>query len=176
MKYLLFLCVFVLGIGAKSQYAILESGDWCNENYTLKLNSDLESADIQWKKDGEPLADENKTSINCSSYGKGNYTVVFKVEGIVHELSHDISDVEGPQASFKATNYLAAAVTFFEDQSISTDEIIAWNWDFGNGEVSSEQHPRIMYAEQKVYTITLTITTASGCKNTMTLLHEWAYK
>jgi len=175
MKYLLFFCVFVLGIGAKSQYAILESGDWCNENYTLKLNSDFEPAETQWKKDGVLLVDENKTSINCSNYGKGIYTIVFKVEGVIHELSHDISDLEGPQASFKATNYLAAAVTFFEDQSTSTEEITSWSWDFGNGEISTEQHPRIMFAEQKVYTITLTITTASGCTNTTTLLHEWAY-
>ncbi|MEO1438475.1 MAG: PKD domain-containing protein, partial [Bacteroidota bacterium] len=50
------------------------------------------------------------------------------------------------------------------DLSVDTlSEIIAWNWDFGNGETSNEQFPSIEYTSPGVYTITLEVEAANGC-------------
>jgi PKD repeat protein len=52
----------------------------------------------------------------------------------------------------------------FVDISFSSEgEIIAWEWDFGDGNFSDEQNPIHTYDEPGIYDITLTIVTADGC-------------
>ncbi|MBL7804695.1 MAG: PKD domain-containing protein [Saprospiraceae bacterium] len=43
------------------------------------------------------------------------------------------------------------------------DAVVSYAWDFGDGNTSTEANPSHTYAEDGVYTVTLTITTASGC-------------
>jgi PKD repeat protein len=44
--------------------------------------------------------------------------------------------------------------------------ITSWEWDFGDGNTSDEQNPFHTYAEEGIYEVSLTITTAEGCENT----------
>lgn len=48
--------------------------------------------------------------------------------------------------------------------------ITGWNWDFGNGSTYSGQNPPVQLFEEGVYTVTLTVTTASGCSDTYALI------
>ena len=70
---------------------------------------------------------------------------------------------EGPacQAIFYFDQAPDDAQTFnFEDLSFSDEgEITSWAWDFGDGNTSDEQNPSHTYAEDGIYTVTLTITT-----------------
>ncbi|MCB0640791.1 MAG: PKD domain-containing protein, partial [Phaeodactylibacter sp.] len=54
----------------------------------------------------------------------------------------------------------------FED--FSTPDAVSWNWDFGDGAVSTAQNPSHTYAADGEYLVTLTITTADGCTATAT--------
>jgi len=47
--------------------------------------------------------------------------------------------------------------------------IISWLWDFGDGNTSTQQNPSHTYATPGVYTVTLTVTTADGCTQTITM-------
>ncbi|PRY88393.1 gliding motility-associated-like protein [Mongoliibacter ruber] len=51
-------------------------------------------------------------------------------------------------------------VSFKDDTS---GEPIAWEWDFGDGNTSTEQNPTHVYTEKGAYTITLTTYSAIGC-------------
>ena len=54
----------------------------------------------------------------------------------------------------------------FTDTSIGADE---WNWDFGDGNTSTVQHPVHIYAASGVYTVSLTVRNFStGCTYTHT--------
>lgn len=44
----------------------------------------------------------------------------------------------------------------------------SWLWDFGDGSTSTQQNPAHFYSATGNYTITLTVTTASGCNGTAT--------
>jgi gliding motility-associated-like protein len=55
-------------------------------------------------------------------------------------------------------------VTFTD---FSTPNIVAWNWDLGNGTTSSIQHPNTTYSAG-TYSISLEVTTADGCKGSHT--------
>ncbi|RLF39814.1 MAG: hypothetical protein DRN21_03095, partial [Thermoplasmata archaeon] len=51
----------------------------------------------------------------------------------------------------------------FNDTSIDFDGIIvAWLWDFGDGNVSAVEHPTHSYADDGIYTVNLTVTDNEG--------------
>ena len=51
----------------------------------------------------------------------------------------------------------------FTDESIPEDyEITGFHWDFGDGNESTQQNPVHTYGEEGVYTVSLTVTDASG--------------
>ncbi len=45
----------------------------------------------------------------------------------------------------------------------------SWNWNLGNGNTSTIQNPSTTYTTPGTYTITLSVTTLSGCNGTLTL-------
>ena len=68
-----------------------------------------------------------------------------------------------PSASFFAFD--EGDLTFeFVDTSFDDfcDPIVEWQWDFGDGATSTEERPIHTYAARGEYTVTLTVTTASG--------------
>ena len=57
----------------------------------------------------------------------------------------------------------------FTDESVAGpgDPIVSWNWVFGDGGTSTEQHPTHTFASPDSYNVCLTIETSSGC------IDEW---
>ncbi|MFM7078377.1 MAG: PKD domain-containing protein, partial [Bacteroidota bacterium] len=50
----------------------------------------------------------------------------------------------------------------------SSQNVISWFWDFGDGATSTQQHPVHIYANPGSYNVSLTVTTSSGCTFTVT--------
>ncbi len=48
----------------------------------------------------------------------------------------------------------------------STDSIVSWEWDFGDGYTDIVQNPSHTYDNTGVYTVTLTVTGVNSCENT----------
>jgi plastocyanin len=58
----------------------------------------------------------------------------------------------------------------FTDLSTTTGSpIVSWDWDFDDGDVSSQQNPLHTFPDIDNYNVTLTITTANGCSNSITI-------
>jgi gliding motility-associated-like protein len=56
----------------------------------------------------------------------------------------------------------------FTDQSIGvSDSVVKWQWDFGDGYSSSEQHPLHIYKTSGNFNATLRVFNAMGCMNTL---------
>ncbi len=55
----------------------------------------------------------------------------------------------------------------FNDLSTSVEPIVSWQWDFGDGNTSTAQNPGHTYTATGVYTVTLIITNAAGCTDTL---------
>jgi hypothetical protein len=56
-------------------------------------------------------------------------------------------------------------VTFSDN---STGDITGYDWDFGDGGQATEANPSHVYTASGVYTVTLTVTDASGMQDTLT--------
>ncbi|MFN0187629.1 MAG: PKD domain-containing protein [Bacteroidia bacterium] len=58
---------------------------------------------------------------------------------------------------------------FFLDLSTSQDgSIVNWNWDLGNGDTSSLEHPSTIYEEDGLYDVRLNVISSLGCINDTT--------
>jgi PKD repeat protein len=67
-----------------------------------------------------------------------------------------------PQVHFAALDTISCgAPVRFRDQSLNTPT--RWRWDFGDGQVSTQQHPQHTYAQPGTYTVKLRACNASGC-------------
>lgn len=74
-----------------------------------------------------------------------------------------------PQVSFSvAGNCVASDIGLTNTTIPSTDSIISWQWDFGNGDASSVFEPPYTYNNAGAYSITLQATTEAGCVYTDT--------
>ncbi len=59
-------------------------------------------------------------------------------------------------------------VSFTDLSSIpAPDEIVSWAWNFGDGGTSAAENPVHSYGSIGTYTVTLTVTTANGCSETL---------
>ncbi len=58
------------------------------------------------------------------------------------------------------TNGLAPLQVAFTDQSVGN--ITSWEWNFGDGQTSTEQHPVHSYADPGTYTVSLTVNGPDG--------------
>ena len=60
--------------------------------------------------------------------------------------------------------------TFNASANVVTEDIVtSWLWDFGDGTQSTLQNPSHTYPVQGTFTVTVTITTSTGCTETYTL-------
>ena len=104
----------------------------------------------------------------------GTYTVTLTVTGPGGSDSMSCADCivvsePAPLAAFtpSATSGEPGLTVEFADQS--TGPITEWLWDFGDGNLSSEQNPSHTYAEVGLYTVSLTVIGPGG-EDTQTCL------
>jgi serine protease len=54
----------------------------------------------------------------------------------------------------------------FNDASSDSDgSVVSWNWDFGEGSLSSEQNPTHIYGSSGTYTVTLSVRDDDGVQS-----------
>ncbi len=99
------------------------------------------------------ILSKNTSGVNCTS-----------------DLSITITgNPTNPNADFSYTGPCTGTVTQFTDAStISGSTIKTWQWDFGDGNTSTQQNPTNTYSSTGNYTVSLTVTTKEGCDATTT--------
>ncbi len=113
------------------------------------------------------------TTINTShAYNAtGVYTVWLynTYSTCIDSISHTITVNPLPVADFTApvTSKCEPSLTV-NFQDLSTGGVAGWQWDFGDGNTSTLQNPTHTYTAYGAYTVTLIITSTSGCVDTVT--------
>ncbi len=96
---------------------------------------------------------------------------IMTAEGCLSSTTLDIhvGGIVDPGACQALYGFFQTAVsTFtinFEDYSLG--EVVAWEWNFGDGTISHESNPTHIYEEEGEYLVSLSITTFLGCTSTI---------
>lgn len=100
-----------------------------------------------------------------------NYNVKLKGisdKGCADSLTQSITVYPNPVARYKHTNQCANYINNFIDaSSINTNDIIAWQWTFGDGTKSFEKNPMHVYTTDSIYIVTLKVTTSKNCTDSI---------
>ncbi|MFH0893288.1 MAG: PKD domain-containing protein [Bacteroidota bacterium] len=109
----------------------------------------------------------NPTS-SLSNVSAGSYTVTVDDGTCVAVANVTVGNIPGPVAAFTQTPSVATideALFSFYDQS--TGNIISWAWTFGDGATSVIQNPTHSYTSIGTFAVSLTVTDAQGCKDSI---------
>jgi hypothetical protein len=140
--------------------ALSTTGDVCAGG-SVTLTAPAGSASYSWSPGGQTTP-----SITVST--AGTYTCVLtSVQGCNISLTVPVNIFPVPTSVFSNASTACSPVFTFQDASVvSIGSISTWSWNFGDGTFSSAQNPSHTYPGPGTYTVSLTVTTASGCSNT----------
>ncbi|MBL4593775.1 MAG: PKD domain-containing protein [Flavobacteriales bacterium] len=132
-------------------------------NYT-----DFSSVDaVTWQWDFDNGNFSNLQNPPAQFYGApGSYNVqldVSSINGCINSITQVIDVFQSPVPAFIPTSVCQNEVASFTDQSTSSggDPIITWNWDFGDGNSSTQQNPTHIYTTTGSVSVILDVSTAN---------------
>jgi PKD repeat protein len=79
----------------------------------------------------------------------------------------DSFEVKNVQAFYQADEVCHGVPTNFTDQSVATDGVASWSWDFKDGTTSNIQNPVHTYSTSGTYNVKLVITDNGGVKDSL---------
>lgn len=102
---------------------------------------------------------------NTSGYGMGYHVIKAKAiddDGEVAAAILNVAVIASPTAGFSVNkrNIFEGATAIFTDESINVPA--SWEWDFGDGNTSTEQNPTHIYDSVGVFTVSLKVTNSVG--------------
>jgi gliding motility-associated-like protein len=124
-----------------------------------------------WDFDNNGTVDDITQNPSHTFPGPGTYNVKLAVQvagGCSDSIIIPVVVNPNPVANFTGTSECLGTVTTFNDLSnIATGGITNWFWDFGDpnttADTSNIQNPTYTYPSSGTYTVTLTVTSDSGC-------------
>lgn len=143
---------------------IVETGNWCANDIVLTATPDTLGGTWQWYLDGVALVGETNDAVNvgANNYGPGLYTAHYFFNSDCFFGNYTLTNNISVNPGFDV-NWTCRDSVDFQSTSTSVDPITGYLWDFGDGNTSTLQDPVHAYTNPGPYTVTLTITTSTGC-------------
>lgn len=150
---------------------IFSDGNWCTNDLILFTSSDSLGGTWQWYKDGIALVGETSSVLDVMLYGIGNYSVVYHLGSICQQIDYAIELPPNPEAAIllDATQCFSETIPtgFSNSSTIETGDMVAWEWDFGDGTNSAAEYPPFhYYPSAGTYNMTLVVTSDLDCTDT----------
>ncbi len=125
---------------------------------------------VHWDFGDGGSSDENNPVYYYSAPGTYKVTaIVDNTDDMTHDTLTQSVEIFGVKAACEIKNGSGANPEFlFYDKSTYTgDPIVSWYWNFGDGNVSSQQNTVHQYASIGTYKVTLIVMTENGCRDTL---------
>ncbi|MFN0032748.1 MAG: PKD domain-containing protein [Flavobacteriales bacterium] len=170
-------CVVVV-LPAPDVQIIADQTDGCDDFMVDFDGFATDATTWQWQFDVPPLnfSGQDPPLVNFNT--PGDHLVTLNVIGFNGCAASDdevIHVYESPQVNFSVLNLCEGDTAQFIDMSTasSNDNIIGWNWDFGDGQTSTDQNPFHYYTTPGTYDVALLVNSVH-CFNadTMTVTVE----
>ena len=137
------------------------------------VEKNIGEAVIKWTWD---FGDGTTSSVKDPSHifnKTGTYKVKLSLESkigcasLVFEKNISVIDPLNPNFETQSPLCLNNSLKF-ADLTTSTDGFSSWQWDFGDGGISSIQNPNHSFTKSGNYNVKLTLTSITGCKSFIT--------
>lgn len=134
---------------------------------TIHLNAHGQSgATYSWTGPGGFSSNQqNPTRPNCTMNMAGTYTCTITVGSQTNSATTDVVIYPQPSANFTFTTVCQGSPTQFTSTSTtnpSGQQITSYQWDFDDGQTSTQQNPSHTYANPGTYSVTLTVACGNG--------------
>lgn len=138
----------------------------CKNNLvTFSNTSTGETGDIvnwNWDFNGEGSSSEKEPTFTFSTAGIKNITLTSSLPGCANVVQKTLEIIDAPTTTFSFSNTCNGQTNVFTDETTGSN-LTSWNWDFGDGNTSSEENPSHIYSLPGEYDVTLTVTNNTGC-------------
>lgn len=169
------LMLFVLGgqVSSKAQCSAAFTVTYDSTGTVLEFHptwtSSANVVNMTWSfGDGTSASNQQPThTYNFSGYAVVCYTINFSDSCSATTCDSVLTRQGGvPQCAASFSFAVAPSGIQFTDNSYSSDSIVSYDWDFGDGTTASGPNPVHTYTTNGTYTVCLTITSATACSNT----------
>jgi len=137
-------------------------------------SSDGRNPIVEWVWNyGDGQTDTSNTPNTSHAYALGGiYTVKLTIRdasGCVHQITkNNLITINNPVAAFTTIDSLGCPGSNIQFNNGSNGMGMSYQWNFGDGQQSTLQHPVHQYAQVGTYNVILQIRDQYGCKDTVT--------
>lgn len=144
----------------------------CHLEQVIFSDSTYPSADVvSWLWDFGDGNTDNAQNTSHTYATDSSYSVsltVVSTNGCVDSVSKQVIIHPLPAADFSETSQCFVDSVYFSDLSlISSDSIVSWYWEMGDGNSSAQQNPGHFYINSGSYVVSLTVTSDFGCTDSI---------
>ena len=114
---------------------------------------------------------QNPVINNCSMAHAGTYTCTITLNSATNSSTTEVEIYAKPTANFTATSVCKGETTQFTNTSTTNpaNQIMSCQWDFGDGQTSTQPNPTHQFATAGNHNVTLTVSCGEGtCTSTKT--------
>ncbi len=124
-----------------------------------------------WDFESDGIVDntsQNPSNVYSSDGGYNVQLIVTTTSGCSDTIVQPITIFPMPVADYTYVNAcVGTSVTFSDNSSVNSGNIINWNWNFGNSNNSVVQNPSENYLNEGLYATQLIVTSDNGCEDTL---------
>ncbi len=117
--------------------------------------------------DGGTAASINAQHI-FNTAGTYNVKMTGNFGGCADSVIHPVTVIAKPVAAFTGDRLTACSVPLTVSFSNTSTGAVSYNWDFGDGGTSTATNPSHTYTAPGAYNVSLIVTNAAGCSDTLT--------
>lgn len=145
----------------------------CRDNFAAFNNTSTGATTYSWAFGNGATSTSQNPTYQYPLAGAYNVTLIANSgAGCADTVTLPITVYPEPVANFNFVNACDGNPVNFTDASTigGGGSITQWNWNFGNSNTSTQQNPSETYANDGSYLVTLIVTTADGCTDTISKL------
>jgi gliding motility-associated-like protein len=176
-RYTIFFCLFLYQLPVFGQLTANFTSSTVSgcSPIVVQFTDSSKGSPLSWKWDLGNGTSSTLQNPSSTYFNPGNYTVrliVSNANGSDTVIKQNLITVyASPVTAFIASDSSGCfplTVRFTDKSLAGSGTIASWNWDFGDGTVSSEANPTHTYSAQGSYSVTLRVTNNFGCSKTYT--------